>query len=365
MAKADDTEEPDAAPARRSDAPFQVRTPAIGGSLSSRLEDHRAGPDHDRHDHEGRSCVRCLETDTTAPSPHRGKICPGPGRVNDIRPLEIRRSARIGLHEACRPDVAETPDFAESAARRILNGREPRESAMTGTGTGGEAGSLPASAVETLLTAHRQPTRPNAAVPGLHSLPMAPPLPIPESYWVVPGILLAGEYPFSYVEEEGRARLRAFLDAGIRLFVDLTEARESGRTGALEPYVEALEEEAAARGVSVRVVRHPVRDMGVPSDGGLERIVAELEKAVARREPAYVHCWGGIGRTGTAVAAFLSRLHGVTGEEALALLDEHWRNVPKSAVFPDSPQTEEQRRAVRRFAPARVPAGDAATESRR
>ncbi len=179
---------------------------------------------------------------------------------------------------------------------------------------------------------------------------MSPSLPIPESYWVVPGLLLAGEYPYSFVEEEGRERLRAFLDAGIRLFVDLTEARESGRTGPLDPYAGALAEEAAARGICVRTVRHPVRDMSVPAAGGLERIVAELEGAVERGEPAYVHCWGGIGRTGTAVASFLARRHGVTGDEALALLDVLWQAVPKSRVFTDSPQTEEQRRAVRRFA---------------
>ena len=179
---------------------------------------------------------------------------------------------------------------------------------------------------------------------------MTPPLPIPESYWVVPGLLLAGEYPYSWTEEAGRDRLRAFLDAGIRLFVDLTEERESGRNGWLEPYAEALEEEAANRGLSVRVVRHPVKDMGVPADGGLEGVVAELESAVERGEPAYIHCWGGIGRTGTAVAAFLARRHGVGGDEALALLADLWRKVPKSQVHAESPQTAEQRRAVRRFA---------------
>ncbi len=185
---------------------------------------------------------------------------------------------------------------------------------------------------------------------------MPPPLPIPESYWVVPGLLLAGEYPYSLVEDDGRERLRAFLDAGIRLFVDLTEPRESGRLGALQPYADALLEEAAARGVAVRVVRHPVKDMSVPRDGSLERIVDELEGAVARGEPAYVHCWGGIGRTGTAVAAFLSRRLALTGDEALDLLDALWQEVPKSAIFPESPQTNDQRRAVRAFAERRASA---------
>ena len=179
---------------------------------------------------------------------------------------------------------------------------------------------------------------------------MVPPLPITECYWVVPGLLLAGEYPYAYEEAEGRERLRALLDAGIRLFVDLTEERESGRTGMLEPYEAPLAEEAAAKGLVLRRVRYPVRDMGVPADGGLGRIVAELERAVERGEPAYVHCWGGIGRTGTAVAAFLARRQGVSGDDALALLDDLWQEVPKSAYFPESPQTEEQRRAVRSFA---------------
>ncbi len=186
---------------------------------------------------------------------------------------------------------------------------------------------------------------------------MAPPLPIRECYWVEPGLLLAGEYPYSFRETDGRERLRAFLAAGIRLFVDLTEPRESGRTGPLEPYEEPLGEEARALGVEVRVVRHPVRDMGVPEDGGLERIVAELEGAVERGEPAYVHCWGGIGRTGTAVAAYLARRRGVSGAEALDLLGELWKDVPKSEYFVTSPQTAEQFEAVRRFAdgPAAAP----------
>lgn len=186
---------------------------------------------------------------------------------------------------------------------------------------------------------------------------MAPPLPIRECYWVVPGLLLAGEYPYSFREAEGRERLRAFLASGIRLFVDLTEPRETGRTGPLDPYADALEEEARALGVEVRVVRHPVRDMGVPGDGALERIVAELEGAVARGEPAYVHCWGGIGRTGTAVAAYLARRHGTSGDEALALLAELWKGVPKSEIFATSPQTAGQFEAVRRFAAGPEAAG--------
>ena len=66
-----------------------------------------------------------------------------------------------------------------------------------------------------------------------------PPKPDPNTYWVVRGKLLAGEYPGAPDPEEARRRLRRFLAAGVRHFIDLTEA------GELEPYAESLTEETA------------------------------------------------------------------------------------------------------------------------
>jgi protein-tyrosine phosphatase len=55
----------------------------------------------------------------------------------------------------------------------------------------------------------------------------------------------------------------------------------------------------------------------------------------------YLHCWGGIGRTGTTVGCYLVR-HGRTGEEALRQLAEWWKKVPKSRIHIHSPETHEQ-----------------------
>ena len=41
-----------------------------------------------------------------------------------------------------------------------------------------------------------------------------PPKPDPNTYWVVPGKLLAGEYPGARDSEEAGSRLRKFLAAG-------------------------------------------------------------------------------------------------------------------------------------------------------
>jgi len=52
--------------------------------------------------------------------------------------------------------------------------------------------------------------------------------PIPDSYWVNPGQLLAGEYPRNLDDASSRVKLQRLLEAGVTFFLDLTEAGESG-----------------------------------------------------------------------------------------------------------------------------------------
>jgi len=46
--------------------------------------------------------------------------------------------------------------------------------------------------------------------------------PITNSYWVVPGKLLAGEYPRSTERAASFLKLQTLVAAGITLFIDLT-----------------------------------------------------------------------------------------------------------------------------------------------
>jgi len=160
----------------------------------------------------------------------------------------------------------------------------------------------------------------------------------PDCYWVDEGKLLAGEYPGGMVQREARRKLRALLAAGVRTFVDLTEDRE------LVPYDQWLGLEAKTAGIDVAYHRHPVTDLNVPTPDGMRAILDCIDSAIDAGAPVYVHCWGGIGRTGTVVCCWLME-RGRTGEQALvdiALLREsiHKRLIP-------SPEMEVQRRFVR------------------
>ena len=166
------------------------------------------------------------------------------------------------------------------------------------------------------------------------------PRPISESYWVEPGRLLAGEYPGKSDEERTRKRLDALLEAGLDTFIDLTRPDE------LVPYTGILGEEARIYGVSTSYRRFAIGDFGLPTPELMNDLLATMEQALKAGRNVYLHCWGGIGRTGTTVGCYLVR-QGKTGDEALDQLAAWWRDVPKSSYHPRSPETEAQAAFVR------------------
>jgi protein-tyrosine phosphatase len=168
------------------------------------------------------------------------------------------------------------------------------------------------------------------------------PLPIPDSYWVQPRKLLAGEYPGARSRYEARQKLARFLRAGITYFLDLTEE------GELAPYADLLAEEASAAGVAVTRYRAPIPDLGTPTEAQVAAILDRIDAAVAAGDRVYVHCWGGIGRTGTIVGCYLVR-HGLTGEQALAEIARLRCRTPDAAR--PSPETPEQWERVRQWRP--------------
>lgn len=157
-------------------------------------------------------------------------------------------------------------------------------------------------------------------------------VPVRGSYWVEPASLLAGEYPGDPDLVRARERLGRFAAAGVDVFVDLTEELE------LEPYAHLL--------AGARHVRRPIPDFGTVHARAYRQTLDLIDDALGSGSSVYVHCWGGIGRTGTVVGLWLVR-HGRDGGDAVARIAHLRRDVP-SAWMP-SPQTGAQRRVVSRW----------------
>jgi hypothetical protein len=177
-----------------------------------------------------------------------------------------------------------------------------------------------------------------------------PERPFARSWWVEAGKLLAGFYPGDDKEHAEREKLEALLDCGITYIVNLMEADERNYQGLqFKPYGPLFEAFATERGIEVACERFPVRDMSVPDKIGMTRILDAIDAAIARGAVVYVHCWGGVGRTGTVVGCWFARHGFAEGDEALARITRLRMEQHQQVHFMPSPQTDEQRALVREW----------------
>jgi ADP-ribosyl-[dinitrogen reductase] hydrolase len=162
--------------------------------------------------------------------------------------------------------------------------------------------------------------------------------PIGEAYWVIPGRLLAGKYPGGDDVGEIDGVLSSLLAADFDTFFDLT------MPGELPPYEGYLP-------THVRYHRHPIPDHGVPTDvAQMVQVQADLADALRRGRRVYLHCRAGIGRTGIVVGCHLIET-GVESGAAVARLNELWKGNDRSQIWPDVPETDDQRDYIRDWIP--------------
>ena len=167
-------------------------------------------------------------------------------------------------------------------------------------------------------------------------------LPIIESYWLEENLFLAGEYPGGYDPEDARRRMATFLESGIRTFIDLTQPHE------LVPYEPVLKEQADIFGYEAAYHRFAIRDHGLPSPQTMRLILDTIDTAIQNDRPVYVHCWGGVGRTGTVAGCYLVR-HGMTPKKALERVDVLYKTRRHNSFLVSSPETEEPCNFVRNW----------------
>jgi len=160
------------------------------------------------------------------------------------------------------------------------------------------------------------------------------------AWWIEPGRILAGEYPASPDPALHGVKLALLADAGIRTIVDLASPGD-GRAAYDVDWTAIAE----IRGLSFKRVHHPIPDLGVVDDKGFQAIVNDIDREFADGRGVYVHCWGGVGRTGT-VAGIWHVSRGRSVDEALTAIAEARRGTRKASR--QCPEMECQLEAIHR-----------------
>lgn len=162
--------------------------------------------------------------------------------------------------------------------------------------------------------------------------------PFDQAYWVIPDRLMAGYFPGSALGQDGHPRLSALLKCGIRHFINLMKTDEVRWYGQpVSPYETQTRTLALKLGCQVSFDRLPIKDMGIPTRIEMARILDRIDQKIEAGRPVYVHCLGGVGRTGTVVGCYLARHGYASGHRTLQLIQQlrqntatHDRSAPES-----------------------------------
>ena len=162
--------------------------------------------------------------------------------------------------------------------------------------------------------------------------------PLYQSYYTGISHIYAGEYAGDKYGEKAETKILQMHQFGVRHFVDLTEE------GEMTPYAHLLPADC-------NHTRFPIRDVSAPDNlDEVHQLIGKIMELSNRDDGyVYIHCWGGVGRTGTIVGCLLAEnMEGPTFDAVMKKFRGQFLEMPKSA-HRVTPETKEQEAFVKKY----------------
>jgi protein tyrosine/serine phosphatase len=151
----------------------------------------------------------------------------------------------------------------------------------------------------------------------------------------------AGEIPSSTDDETLFLKLNELAEFDVTRIINLTEEGETNFKGIpLRDYNAQLQNIRTKNGDKIQMERFSIPDLDIPSIDKMNEILNAIIGHINSGHKVYVHCWGGIGRTGTVIGCFLIENGILKNKNAIPYIDFLKRNT--EIHDRNSPETEEQ-----------------------
>lgn len=162
-------------------------------------------------------------------------------------------------------------------------------------------------------------------------------LPFERSYWVLPNRFIVGEIPASMKEDETIAKLNGLIQVKVNVVINLMEEDEKNyENKSFYDYAPYLNRH------NVETHRIPIKDLSIPTIETMRKVLSIVQDSIRQKKVVYLHCWGGVGRTGTAVGCFLLNNSLASKDNVLETINYLKRTT--SIDKRQSPETAEQRK---------------------
>lgn len=169
------------------------------------------------------------------------------------------------------------------------------------------------------------------------------------TYWLSPNQVLCGCYPGAIDAQRTADRIDALVEVGVRTFINLMEADElNNEDDRFRSYVECARHVGRKRDVEVVCQRYPIPDFGIPTLTQVDEILNAIRFGV-ERGVVYLHCWGGVGRTGTIACCWLLEQEVAERDTVFDVL-AIFRQMDRVRGCRPSPETIQQRQFVEEWA---------------
>ena len=166
-------------------------------------------------------------------------------------------------------------------------------------------------------------------------------IPFERSYVILPNKLITGEIPSAKTESSKLEKIEGLLDCNIDVVINLMEEVEVDYNDEIiEDYSAILIEEAAKRNKKIEIYRYPIKDLSIPTENQMIAILNKIDEKIDLGKKVYIHCWGGVGRTGTVIGSYLIR-HGFAEPDKVFYTIDYLKRTT-SISQRESPETKEQ-----------------------